>query len=59
MVAAGWHPGWSTDFVATILAERLQAKTILNLSNIDYVYDKDPNKYKDAKKIKLTLLWIK
>jgi len=57
MVAAGWHPGWSTDFVATILAERLEAKTILNLSNIDYVYDKDPNKYKDAKKIK-KINWV-
>lgn len=52
MVAAGWRPGWSTDFVATILAERLDAKTVINLSNIKYVYDKDPNKFKDAKKIK-------
>lgn len=51
MVAAGWRPGWSTDYVATILAERLGAKTVINLSNIDYAYDKDPNKHKDAKKI--------
>jgi len=50
MVAAGWRPGWSTDFVATILAERLSAKTVINLSNIDYVYDKDPKKFKGAKK---------
>ncbi len=52
MVAAGWRPGWSTDYVATILAERLKASTVINLSNISYVYDKDPNKYKTAKKIK-------
>lgn len=52
MVAAGWRPGWSTDFVAVILAERLGAKTIINLSNIDYVYDKDPAEHKSAKKIK-------
>jgi uridylate kinase len=52
MVAAGWRPGWSTDYVATILAKRLRAKTIINLSNIDYVYNKDPKKYKDAKKIR-------
>jgi len=52
MVAAGWHPGNSTDYVATILAKRLGAKIIINLSNIKYVYDKDPNKFKDAKKIK-------
>jgi uridylate kinase len=52
MVAAGWRPGWSTDYVAAVLAERLGAKTIINLSNIDYVYDKDPKQYKDGKKIK-------
>ncbi len=52
MVAAGWRPGWSTDYVATILAERLGAKKIINLSNIKYVYDKDPKKYRNAKKIK-------
>lgn len=52
MVAAGWRPGWSTDYVAAILAERLEAKKILNLSNIEYVYDKDPRQYPDAKKIK-------
>ncbi len=52
MLAAGWHPGWSTDYVSTILAERLRAKTVINLSNIKYAYDKDPNKFKNAKKIK-------
>ncbi|HRZ95779.1 MAG TPA: UMP kinase [Candidatus Moranbacteria bacterium] len=52
MVAAGWRPGWSTDYVSTILAKRLGAKTIINLSNIKYVCDKDPKKYKDAKIIK-------
>jgi len=51
MVAAGWRPGWSTDYVAAILAERLNAKTIINLSNIDYAYTHDPKKYKTAKKI--------
>ncbi len=56
MVAAGWRPGWSTDYVSTILAERLGAKTVINLSNIEYAYDKDPNKYKNAKKIE-TINW--
>lgn len=51
MIAAGWRPGWSTDYVATILGKRLGAKTIINLSNIKYVCDKDPNKYPDAKPI--------
>lgn len=52
MVAAGWRPGWSTDYVATILAERLGARTVINLSNIDYAYTADPKKYKDAVKLK-------
>jgi len=56
MVAAGWRPGWSTDYVATILAKRLRAEKVLNLSNVKYVCDKDPKKFKDAKKIK-TINW--
>ena len=52
MVAAGWRPGWSTDYVSTILAERLGAKTVINLSNIKYVCDKDPKKFEDAKEYK-------
>lgn len=52
MVAAGWRPGWSTDYVATILAERFAAKKLINLSNIDYLCDKDPNEFDDAQKIK-------
>lgn len=52
MVAAGWRPGWSTDYVATILAERFGARRLINLSNINYLYNKDPNKFLDARKIK-------
>lgn len=50
-IAAGWRPGRSTDYVAVILAKKIGAKKLVNLSNIDYVYDKDPNVYKDAKPI--------
>ncbi|MDO8592710.1 MAG: UMP kinase [bacterium] len=56
MVASGWKPGWSTDYVATIIAQEYDVKTIINLSNIDYVYDKDPNKHADAK-IKTKMSW--
>lgn len=52
IVAAGYRPGWSTDYVAVLLARRYKADVVLNLSNIDYVYDKDPKKFKDAKPIK-------
>src|SRR3989338_118937 len=51
LVAAGWKPGWSTDYVATRLAKRLKSPLVVNLSNIDYVYDKDPRKHKDAEVI--------
>jgi uridylate kinase len=52
IIAAGYRPGWSTDYVAVLLARKYKADTVINLSNIDYVYDKDPNKYKGAKPIK-------
>jgi uridylate kinase len=51
VVAAGWKPGWSTDFDAVEMAKIVGAKKVINLSNIDYVYDKDPKVFKDAKKI--------
>lgn len=42
MVAAGWKPGFSTDFDAVVLAERFNADTVINLSNISQVYSADP-----------------
>jgi uridylate kinase len=51
LVAGGWMPGRSTDDDAVRLAKTYGAQTVINLSNIDYVYTKDPRKFKDAKKI--------
>jgi uridylate kinase len=51
IIAAGYKPGWSTDYCAVLIAKHNQAKTVINLSNIDYVYNKDPRKFTDAKKI--------
>ncbi|MBU2542835.1 UMP kinase [Patescibacteria group bacterium] len=51
LVASGWKPGCSSDKDAVLLAQTYGAKEVINLSNIEYVYDKDPNKYKTAKKI--------
>jgi len=50
VVAAGWRPGWSTDYVAVRLADNYESKKIINLSNIDYVYDSDPKVNNKAKK---------
>ncbi len=49
VVASGWKPGRSTDYDAVLLARDYTAKVIINMSNIPQVYDKDPNKYSDAK----------
>jgi uridylate kinase len=49
VVGAGWKPGWSTDYDAVLICEDYGPRKIINLSNISKVYDKDPNKYKDAK----------
>jgi len=51
LIAAGWKPGCSTDYDAVLLARNFGIKRLVNLTNIDYVYNKDPRKFKDAKKI--------
>lgn len=51
LVAAGWKPGFSTDNDAVLLAERFNADTVVNLSNIEKVYTDDPRKNPDAKPI--------
>jgi len=52
VIAAGWKPGRSTDDGAVRIAKQLQAKMVINVSNIDYVYNKDPRTNADAVKIK-------
>lgn len=56
LVAAGWKPGCSTDTDAVLMAQTFDAKELINVSNIDYAYNKDPNVYPDAKKIE-TMDW--
>ena len=51
VVCSGWKPGWSTDYCAVLIAEKYHAAKIINLSNIDKVYDKDPRKHADAQPI--------
>jgi uridylate kinase len=52
IIAAGWKPGWSTDYDAVLLGKNLKARRVINLSNINYVYDKDPRRFPDAKPFK-------
>lgn len=48
LIAAGWKPGFSTDFDAVLLAEKFGARTVINLSNIKKVYSADPKTHPDA-----------
>ncbi len=49
LMAAGWKPGFSTDYDAVVLAERVAADRILMLSNIAQVHDDDPRNNPAAK----------
>lgn len=42
------HIGCSTDTCASNKASMIEADAIIKLTNVDGVYDKDPNKYEDA-----------
>jgi uridylate kinase len=51
VIAAGWKPGWSTDYDCILLCEDYGVNEVINLSNITQLYDRDPNEFKDAKPI--------
>ncbi|OGI62570.1 hypothetical protein A2818_02165 [Candidatus Nomurabacteria bacterium RIFCSPHIGHO2_01_FULL_40_12] len=51
IIGAAHEPGKSTDYDAIEAAKSAGAKKIINLSNIDYVYDSDPKINPNAKKI--------
>lgn len=50
LIGAGYEPGHSTDYDTVKLAMTYGANKIINLSNIDYVYDTDPRINPNAKK---------
>jgi len=49
IIAGGWQPGYSTDFVAIQIAIDFGLKKVIDLGKPDYVYDKDNQKFPDAK----------
>ncbi|HLG23993.1 MAG TPA: UMP kinase [Candidatus Nanoarchaeia archaeon] len=56
-IAGGWKPGCSTDYDAILLAKNLNVKKVINMSNVDYVYTKDPRIDKSAEKIE-EISWV-
>lgn len=52
IIGSGWKPGCSTDKDAVLAAKTYGIHTIVNLSNIAYVYDRDPGRFKRAKPLR-------
>jgi uridylate kinase len=48
-IAAGWKPGWSTDYCAVTLCQDYGIQSMINLTNVDKVFDKDPREFPNAK----------
>jgi uridylate kinase len=52
VVTGGLHPGQSTNGTAALIAEKVHASEFLNATDVDGIYDSDPNKNPKAKKFK-------
>lgn len=50
-VMGGLKPGMTTDTVAAMVAERINANLMVKATNQEGIYTSDPKKHKDAKKI--------
>jgi uridylate kinase len=52
IVTGGLHPGQSTNGTAALIAEKIGASEFLNATDVDGIYDSDPNKNPKAKKFR-------
>jgi uridylate kinase len=52
IVCGGLKVGWSTDMDAALFADILGESKIHKISNIDYIYNKDPKTNEDAQPVK-------
>ena len=50
-VVGSVSPCYTTDVMATILAEYINAEILRDVTSIDSAYEADPHVYTDAKKI--------
>jgi len=51
VVVGGLRPGMTTDSVAALIGERVQADLLVKGSNVDGIFTKDPKKFPDAEKL--------
>lgn len=56
VIAAGWKPGHSTDYDSVMFALSYGTDTVINLTDINFVYDKDPDKFPEAQPLE-RLTW--
>src|SRR5919109_1695732 len=52
VVSGGLHPGQSTNATAALICEKIKADEFLNATDVDGIYDSDPNKNPQAKMFK-------
>ena len=52
VVLGGLQPGQSTNAVAATVADMVGADLLINATNVDGVYDKDPKTHPDARLLK-------
>ena len=51
LIGAGFEPGHSTDYDTVLFAKKFGAKKLINLSNIECLYNSDPKDNPKAKKL--------
>jgi len=51
VVMGGLKPGMTTDTVAAMLAERVNADLLVKATDVNGIFTRDPKKYKDAKRL--------
>jgi uridylate kinase len=52
VATGGLHPGQSTNATAALIAEKIKASRFLNATDVDGIYDSDPNKNRNARMFK-------
>lgn len=52
LVVGGYKPGHSTDHDAVLMARKFGARRVINVTNVESLYTKDPKKFSDARPIK-------
>ena len=50
VISGGLHPGQSTNATSALIAEKVKASLFINATDVDGIYDSDPNTNKNANK---------